>query len=103
MMPFVYRCRKCGSLQESNDPPSVIHFCYNCGVIDVPLHSVDLDFLKPQGVIKLLEMDIRRRNLGRKPKVKLFWTDRTGVKTEVSKMTRLHVENIIRRVKKFIN
>lgn len=103
MLPFVYRCKKCGSFQESNDPPYFIQICYKCGAIDMPLYSVDLDYLKPSSVIKFLEEELKRRKLKEKPKIKLFWTDRTGNKVEVSKMTRIHVNNILRRVKRFIN
>lgn len=103
MLPFVYKCPKCGTLQESQEPPIDIHICYSCGRVDIPLYSVDLDRIKPQGIIKFLEQELIRRNKKRKVKVKLYWTDRTGEKIEVSKMTRIHVENIIRRVKKYIS
>ncbi len=102
MLPFVYRCKKCGTFQESQEPPSVIHICYTCGTIDIPLFLVDLDLVRPEGIIKLLENELRRRCRKQKVGVKLLWTDRTGTKVEVSKMTESHVKNILKRVKKFI-
>ena len=103
MLPFVYKCNKCGFLERSQEPPSNIKICYKCGKVDIPLYSIDLDYIKPKEIVKLLENELIRRNKRRTVRVKLLWTDRTGQKTEVSKMTRLHVENIIRRVKKCIS
>lgn len=101
MMPFTYKCPRCGFMEESQEPPAFIHICYKCGKIDIPLYSVDLDYVRPENVIAFLQGELRRRELRDKVKVKLFWTDRTGKKCEVSKMTKTHVRNIIRRVEKY--
>lgn len=103
MLPFIYKCKKCGFLLESQEPPSIIHICYNCGAIDIPLFIIDLDLVRPEGIIKLLENELRRRCKKQKVGVKLLWTDRTGTKVEVSKMTESHVKNILKRVKKFVH
>ena len=103
MFPFVYKCPKCGFTEESQEPPLQIHICYKCGRVDIPLYSIDLDYIKPKGVVKLLENELKRRRLGQRPRVKMYWTNRFGEKSEVSKMTKVHVENILRRVKKIYN
>ena len=102
MLPFTYKCSKCGALQESQEPPVNVHICYTCGKVDIPLYSIDLDYIKPEGIIKLLEQELIRRDKRKRPRVKMYWTDRLGERAEVSKMSRLHVENILRRVKKYI-
>ena len=103
MLPFKYRCTTCGHIQEEERGPyQFIPVCNKCGRVDMPLYSVDLFYVKPEGIIKLLKNELERRNAKRRVKVKLFWTNNKGEQVEISKCSRSHVENIIRMVSKFI-
>lgn len=102
MLPFKYKCQYCGNIQEEQDSPDNIIICNKCGKVDIRLYSIDLFYVKPEDIIKLLRADLKRRHEKRKPRVKLLWTDNTGNKVEISKCHYKHVENIIKMVSKFV-
>lgn len=103
MFPFKYKCKICGNIQdEQQSPCEFVSICNKCGKVDIPLYSIDLFYIKPKGIVKLLKAELKRRDERAKVRVKLLWTDRTGNKIEISKCTRSHVQNIIKMVNKFI-
>lgn len=103
MFPFKYKCKACGNIQDEQQwPHQFIPICNKCGRVDMPLYSVDLFYIKPEGIVKLLKDDLKRREEKRKPTVKFLWTDRRGEQVEISKCSRSHVENIIKMVSKFV-
>lgn len=102
MFPFKYKCQYCGHIQAEQDSPDKIIICNKCGKVDIRLYSIDLFYIKPEGIIKLLKAELERRHEKRKPTVKLLWTGNTGKQVEISKCHYRHVENIIKMVSKFI-
>ena len=104
MLPFKYKCTACGHIQEEERGPyQFIPICNKCGRVDMPLYSIDLFYIKPESIVKLLEDDLRRRKEKRRPTLKLLWTNNKGEQVEISKCNYKHVENIIRMVSKFIS
>lgn len=101
-MMFKYKCPVCGKIQESSEPPKIIHTCYYCGKVDIPLYSADLFYLKPEAIIKICEDELLRRKLKNSIKVHFFWTDRNGESCEISKLATGHIKNIIGRMKKMV-
>ena len=102
MFPFKYKCQYCGNIQEEQDSPDKIIICNECGKVDIRLYSIDLFYIKPECIIKLLRADLKRRKEKRKPTVKLLWTGRTGKQVEISKCHDKHVENIIKMMIKLV-
>ena len=102
MLPFRYKCQYCGNIQAETNTRDIM-ICNKCGKVDIRLYSIDLYYVKPEGIIRLLRADLKRRHEKRKPRVKLLWTDNTGNKVEISKCHYKHVENIIKMVSKFVS
>lgn len=99
-MMFKYKCPACGKIQESSQPPKIIHTCYYCGKVDIPLYAADLFYLKPSPIIRIIENELLRRDLKDSVKVHFYWTDRRGEKQEISKLSTEHLKGIIGRMKK---
>lgn len=99
-MIFEYRCQRCGNIQESNDSPDVIHVCYYCGRVDIPLYSADLYYLDFDSILRILADELVRRKEKVPVKVKYYWTDKTGLRKPIHKLKTSHVEHIIGFVNK---
>lgn len=99
-MMFKYKCPVCGKIQESSQPPKIIHTCYYCGKVDIPLYAADLFYLKPAPVVRILENELLRRDIDEPVKIHFYWTDRNNNKQDISKLSTPHLRNIIGRMKK---
>ena len=76
--------------------------CNKCGKVDIKLHSIDLYYVKPYDIVRLLRADLERRKKRKRPTVKLLWMNNKGKRVEISKCNPQHVENIIKMVSKFV-
>ena len=100
---YRYKCRTCGYIQDSNDPPQIIHICKSCGHVDIPLYAIDLyDCNNIPYIIRVLKAEQQRRAEKDSVGVIYYWKTREGEVMKISKMTRSHLENTIKMLERKI-
>ena len=100
---YKYKCRICGYIQPSNDPPQMIHICNCCGHVNIPLYAVDLyECNDIPYIIRVLKAEQQRRAEEDPVGIIYYWMTREGKVIEISKMTPSHLENTIKMLERKI-
>ena len=97
-MIYVYRCKKCGNIQESNEPPKHIQFCDVCEAADIPLYGINLNEMCFKDIIKILNDELLRREHDDISEQNYFWKQSDGNTLELSEMTDRHLHNLLNKI-----
>ena len=96
---YKYKCQVCKNIEESNEPPHIIHICNRCGKVDTVLYSIDMSHTSPKDIVRIATEELMRRDSKMPISIKYEWTTKTGEKTYFHKMTETHLKNIINLIK----
>ena len=100
---YHYKCWTCGNIQDSNDPPQIIHICDECGKVDIPLYAIDLyDSVDIPYIIRILKAEQQRRAYYDPVGIKYYWKTMKDEVLPIHKMSASHLENTIRMLERKI-
>lgn len=100
---YKYKCKICGNIQNSDDPPQTIHICDECGKVDIPLYAIDLyDSVDIPYIIRILKAEQQRRVYDDPVGIKYYWKTMKDEVLPIHKMSTSHLENTIKMLERKI-
>lgn len=101
-MIYHYKCNRCDHLQESNDPPRIIHICEDCGHVDIPLEYIDLSCVHVAYNLTILQQEQERRQHKQEVSRLYKWKQKDGTYINLHDMNDTHLANAIKMIKRLI-